>query len=167
LSHRGWNVVLYIPATHKSITLGAGASPLFIDTTHVAWIAPTGLAVIDLSTGNTTILVKNLTIKVLSTVLVSPDHTIVAWYDPSSKNLMEYKVTASTATALPATPVPAGSLTGMKPIHSLSLGNDSVYMLRLSPTGTEILKATFGQQATKVGSLPSSLGIGRLVIGSQ
>lgn len=159
ISRTAWNVVLYLPATHSTIMLGAGVSPFFVDQSHIAWIAPAGLALADLMTGTSAVLVPDTTGHVSSQMLVSPDHTIVAWYAPGAGMLLPYKVSASGATALTKTTLPS-------PSRSVTLGNDSFYILRTAGTETEILKQAFGQQAVHAGDIPSSLDIRRLVLGT-
>jgi hypothetical protein len=130
IDSKRWEIIVYKASTNTIINLGVGVSPFFVDQTHVAWIAPAGLAIADLSSKNITVLVKNLNIHPLSVSLVSPDHSSIAWYDAHLKVLTAYKITATTATLLPLTTLANGSSTASS-LHSLSLGNDGVYLIRL------------------------------------
>ncbi|MDB5266139.1 MAG: hypothetical protein JWM39_852 [Parcubacteria group bacterium] len=159
IDRKGWNVLVYVPASHTTINLGTGVSPFFIDTTHVAWLAPAGLAVADLSTGQSKILVPDTTGRASAATLVSPDHSVFAWYQGATKTMMPYKVTATAAMALPKTLIPDS-------LRWVALGNDSFYELQPVASETEILKQPFGASATVVGRLPLSAAITRLWLGS-
>jgi hypothetical protein len=159
ISRTGWNVIVFTPSTGPSIHLGAGVSPFFIDQTHVAWLAPAGLAVIDLSTQQTKILVPDVAGRGSEAMLVSPDHSVFAWYEGKSKTLMPYKVTPTTATALPKTLVPDS-------LRWVALGNDSLYELDRTESNTQILKQAFGAKALLIGHFTASTNITRLWLGS-
>ncbi|MDB5195391.1 MAG: hypothetical protein JWO84_575 [Parcubacteria group bacterium] len=159
LIRKNWSIVMYVPSTHTTIRLGTGASPFFIDQTHVAWLAPVGLAVIDLTTKKSTVLVPDMNGRISSETLVSPDHSIVAWYaGVDAKTLVPYKVTATSAYALATTTLTTS--------HSIILGNDSFYEIGASSGATQILKQPFGASASVVGSIPLALKISRILFGS-
>lgn len=161
LDRTRWNAVVYMPATHKTIVLGKGVSPFFLDATHVAWLAPAGLAVSDLTNGTSKVLVSDLTGRVPFAPLVSPDHTIVAWYASGGfKTLQVYKVTATAAQALPKTTLPFN-------VSSVALGNDTFYELRTSGAPTDILEQPFGGSAAVAGHILASLKVSRLLLTSQ
>lgn len=160
LDRKRWEVVVYEPATRTTSTLGQGVSPVFVDDTHVVWLAPAGLAIADLVSGETRVLVPDAEGRVPATALVSPDHSLIAWYAPASKNLVLYKISASGAEALPALDVPT-------PVRSISLGNDVLYIVRSVGLGTEILKQSIESgEVTNLMRLPTSMRIQRLLFGS-
>ncbi len=158
LDRKSWNVFLYIPSTHTALKLGAGVSPFFLDNTHVVWMAPAGLAIVDLASGTSKILVPDITGRASAAALVSPNHTIFAWYESGSKTLVPYKVSTTNAVALPKTIVPS--------VRWVTLGNDSFYELAASARDTQILKQAFGAGSVVVGHVPPAPTIQRLLLGS-
>jgi hypothetical protein len=155
-----WHVIVYEPSTKTFTTLGKGVTPFFVDETHIAWIAPTGLAMADLVSGETSLLVADIDGRVPALSLVSPDRSLVAWYAAASKDLVLYRVTASGAEPLPSVVLPT-------PLRSIALGNDAVYLVRSILTGTEILKQPLqGGEAESVVRVPASMRISRLLFGN-
>ncbi|KND49777.1 MAG: hypothetical protein AB203_01670 [Parcubacteria bacterium C7867-008] len=159
LDRKRWEIIMYEPASRSTINLGKGVSPFFIDQTHVAWIAPAGLAVMDLTTGVTKVLVPDVGGRVIATALVSPDHSVIAWYGKGSKTLLAYKVNTDSAEPLPPTAI-SGSM------RSLALGNDGFFIISIAHGYAELFKQPFGQESASVGRLPGNLGIGRVLLGS-
>ena len=160
LDRKRWEVVVYEPSTRTTSTLGTGVLPVFIDDTHVVWLAPAGIAVADLVNGQTQVLLSDTTGRAASVSLVSPDRTLVAWYAPKDQQLTLYRMSAGEAVALPPVSVPS-------PVRSLALTNDAVYIIRSVGFGTEILKQPIaGGEAVSVVRLPSSMRIQRLLFGS-
>ncbi len=154
-----WNATVFTPSTNTAITLGTGVSPFFVDQTHVIWLAPAGLAVIDLATLQTKILVPELKGRASAATLLSPDHTIFAWYEGTTKTLVPYKVTAATATPLAKTEVPES-------LRWVTLGNDALYELDRTESNTQILTQPFGAKALLIGHVSNTLNMSRLWIGS-
>lgn len=159
LDRKSWRIKVYEPETRTTIDLGTGGSVVFLDNTHVAWLAPAGLAVSDLSTNAVKVLVEDLEGRVPSTKLFSPDRSIIGWYTAGSNALTLYRVTADSAEALPPVTVPT-------PHRSLVLGNDAVYVITMGGTGTKIIKQPFAGSAETIAELPVTLGINRLLLGS-
>lgn len=160
LDRKRWEVVVYEPATRTTSTLGQGVSPVFVDDTHVVWLAPAGLAIADLVTGETRVLVSDTEGRVPAAALVSPDHSLIAWYASASKSLVLYRISASGAEALPVVDLPS-------PVRSVALGNDALYIVRSIGLGTEILKQPLaGGELTNLVRLPVSMRVQRLLFGN-
>ncbi|KND48241.1 MAG: hypothetical protein AB199_04405 [Parcubacteria bacterium C7867-004] len=159
VDRRSWEVIVYEPATKSTITLGTGASPFFVDDTHIALMTLEGLAIRDLESEEMRIVIQDERGRVSAVTLVSPDHSVFAWYAAGSKTLRTYKVTAGGATLFSETEVPGK-------IRSLSLGDDALYLLQGNGWGVDVLKQPFGEKAERIGSLPSQMGVSRILLGS-
>jgi len=142
---------LYYPASKKTVQLGTGAGPLFIDREHVLRFAPGGIIATDLTTGNETILLDKTTSALGSPVLQSPDRSLVSVTDRVLGKTYVYRVTATTletVAELDATFVPS------------VLSNEALYELRRESGKKTLWKHPFdGSKAHKVNTFPVSLKV--------
>lgn len=160
LERKNTNIVVYTPETRSSLTLGPGAAPVFTDATHLVWLAASGLARTDVTTGSTTILIPDTKSRIPALHLVSPDHTHIAWYTEGKSSFTVYRLTETGAERVSETTLP-------KPYFSVALGNDSFYVLRSRSGMAEVVKVAFGSaDVVPVAHLPLGLKITRMLIGS-
>ena len=142
---------LYYPAVKKTVLLGAGAAPLFIDATHVLRFAPGGIIATDLMTGNETVLLEKPTLALGSPVLQSPDRSLISVTDRVLAKTYVYRVTPTTLETVAefdATFIPS------------VLSNEALYELRTELGVATLWKYAFnGSAARKVNTLPKALRI--------
>lgn len=136
-----------------------GASPLFLDDSHIAYFSPAGMSVLDIKSMQTSSILTRQFRDVPLNVLQSPDRTLIGYRDTQAKTVTIYKVNPTGAEEVATLPIP-------KSITSFSLGNDGLYMLHLSKNfGTVITKQNFtGGAAHTVTILPKSMQVDRLLI---
>lgn len=88
--------LLYFPATERTLALGAGVAPKFIDQTHIVRIAPGGIIVTDLTTGYETVLLTRSISALGAPILQSPDRSLIAVTDRVLAKTSVYRVTPTT-----------------------------------------------------------------------
>lgn len=138
----------------------SGMAPLFLDGTHIVYLSPAGIFVWNPASGTVTELLHRTFRNIAVSMLQSPDHSLIAYRDLSAKNVTIYRVTATSAEAV-------ATIAAEKSVSSYALGNDALYALHTTPNGTEIWKQGFAdKEPHRIGFLPQSLQITRLLIGS-
>ncbi len=149
-----WEVMLFYPATGKTVTVSPGFAPFFVDDSHIARFTNAGIYVIDMVTSTQTELLKQEFKQVLPSFSQSPDHTLIAWSDPVTKSTLIYR-TGDTLTRVMA-------FDGFVPLFAL--GNDTLYRLQLTDLGTRVYAYSFGStdSARMIHTLPVSLQISGL-----
>ncbi len=142
---------LYYPASKKTVLLGTGAGPLFVDNKHILRFAPGGIIATDLSTGSETVLLEKSTSALGSPVLQSPDRSLISITDRILGKTYVYRVTATsleTVAELDATFVPS------------VLSNEALYELRSDSGKKTLWKHPFdGSSARKVTTFPDLLKV--------
>lgn len=135
-----------------------GSAPVYLDDTHISYLSPFGVFVLDTETGKSIELLDHSFTRIPLTVLVSPDHTLLGVRDLKTKTMTIYRVTATEARQVAQIPLP-------KAAAAYALGNDSLYSVTISSWGTTILKRSLtGKIAYPVLFLPRSLQVNRLLI---
>ncbi len=130
-----FEVILFLPASGTSITVSPGFAPFFIDDSHLGRFTNAGIYSIDLANSTQTELLRQPFAQALQSFSQSPDRTLIAWSDPITKATYAFRVGESLERIL--------SVPEYMPL--LSLGNDALYRLRLTRTGTAVLRYPWGE----------------------
>ena len=156
---RAWSVTVLSLASGALLEVGAGAAPLFIDSTNLLHFAPGGVFITDVRAQKKNFVLPGVFINATVSTLQSPDRTLVGWKDSFSNTVTIYRVSVNGLEKVAdMTNTGAGSHT---------LGNDALYRTYRSIYGGGIMKQGFGEtEAYKVGFLPSLYPITRLSLGS-
>ncbi|MEK7549410.1 MAG: hypothetical protein AAB519_00280 [Patescibacteria group bacterium] len=155
-----WKVVVYEPLTRTSFVLGNGVAPFFVDDTHVAWMAPAGLAIADLTTGTSKVLVPDIQGRTPTSSLVSPDHSIIGWYSDDAQAIELYRVSVDTAEPVSVIPL-------SPKVISVTLSNDALYSISLQSSQSVVMKQSFTDASPHtIMKLPLGLYVKRLLLGS-
>ena len=141
------------------VRIGTGLRPFFIDDTHLARITPVGVIVTDLQTGEERLTLAQTFPRVPFLPLVSPDRTLVGIANPSSTNVKIYRTLSDSAEEVAVLPAPDHAA-------SYALGDDGLYSVRLSPSGSELwLQPTAaGLKESRVLTFPGWLRITRVLL---
>jgi hypothetical protein len=133
-----------------------GSAPVFVDETHVSFVSPFGLSVMDIRTGSTTSLMERTVNVVPLRSLVSPDHAVQGIFDLKENTLTLYRISATAAE-------PISTLLTTLPVSTYAFGNDALYHVRTTTWGTMISKrALTGTAFRTILWLPTDLHIDRL-----
>jgi hypothetical protein len=154
-------VLLHLDGNGSPLVLGSGIAPLYTDATHILRVAPVGLVSVNMTNGAVSITAPHPIPVTIAAVLVSPDRTHMAWFDPESHSFMVYSVGAGTTDKV-------AEIKDINPKTSYALGNDALYIMRVKGGVTQILKQGFSSagSVTQTGSVPGNLHVTRMLIGS-
>ncbi len=157
---KSWRVVVYEPETRSSFVLGLGGAPVFLDDTHIVWMAPAGLAIADLQTAKTTLLLPETEAHIPLSTLRSPDGKTIGWYAKGGQQVTLYRLGDDTVSPLQTIALPKG-------IVSATLGDGALYSIRIRPWMTSVLTQPIaGGEPETVMTIPNPLRIQRLLIGN-
>lgn len=141
------------------VRLGTGLRPFFIDDTHVARVAPVGVIVTDLVTGEERKTVARTFQRIPFMPLVSPDRTLLGIANPSSTSIQLYRTLTDSSEEVTTLPTPDHAA-------SYTLGNDGLYTIRLTPSGSELWLQSLAAHAeeSRVLTFPGWLRITRVLL---
>ena len=148
--------VLYYPAADRTVVIGTGASPLFLDDTHLIRFTPGGIIMTDLTTGNETVLLQKSLSSLYGPVLQSPDRTLVTMADVEADTLHVLRVSPSGAETVTTFDI------GVMPA---ALTEEGLYELRTTKKGTSLWRhALEGSSERKVATFPDTFEVSAIVV---
>ncbi len=157
-STKSWDISFFDTETSAARMVAEGQAPFFIDDERVGIIGADGISSLAFadSTASTTELVPLDSSELIQDVALSPDRTLVGWYDPTAKEIRVYRITDTVMT-----PVVSVRST----VRSLALSNDRLYLLAPLPDGSkDVWSYTLDDGAgTRIHHLPASLNIYRMI----
>lgn len=151
-----WEVMLYLMETNRTVRVSQGFAPFFIDNTHLARFTLSGIYGFDMVTGQQSELLKKDFWQFIPAFDQSPDRTLIAWSDPATKTTAVYRLGARAEQVL--------SIPEVMPL--ITLGNDALFRVRLTPEGTVISAYPLNGngQSRMLYTFPKSLSINALVL---
>jgi len=156
LELRNLRSVLYYPASGKTVTIGAGAAPLFLDDTHIIRFSPGGIIMTDLTTGNETVLLQQSLASLNGPVLQSSDRTLVTMTDRVAGKTYVLRVSPSSAETVAEFDVA---------IVPAALTESALYELRNTTSGVDLWRhALDGSSEKKVTSFPDTFRVSAIAV---
>ncbi len=157
---RSWSISVFTPASGARVEVGFGSSPLFVDSTHLLHFAPGGVFITDVKAGTQKFVLPGIYNIAQVGVLQSPDRTLVAWKDTTTKTITVYRVGTDALEKLASLAYKGGG-------GSYTLGNDAFFYVKNAPSARGIWKQGFeDKDAHKVGNTSSSYMTSRLLLGA-
>jgi hypothetical protein len=156
LELRSLRSVLYYPASGKTVTIGAGAAPLFLDDSRIIRFSPGGIIMTDLTTGNETVLLQQSLASLNGPVLQSSDRTLVTMTDRVAGKTYVLRVSPSSAETVAEFDVA---------IVPAALTESALYELRNTTSGVDLWRHTLdGSSEKKVTSFPDTFRVSAIAV---
>lgn len=154
-----WGVWTIDIESGTKVRIGTGVRPFFIDETHVARVAPVGVIVTDIVTGEERKVVGQTFPQTPFMPVVSPDRTLLGIANPSSTSVRIYRMRPDSSEEVATLPTPDSAA-------SYALGDDGLYTVRLTPSGSELWlqPATDGSTESRVLTFPGWLRVTRVLL---
>lgn len=147
-----WQISVMNVLTGSQRRLGEGFAGLFVDELTFARLAPSGIVVSNVETGEEDMVLEYSFPDPSIPVSVSPNGSLIAWPVPSEESIVIYTVTHNAATLV-------SRYSG--PHDSFTLANDRLYVVRVGENATQIFEYPLAPDAREklLHTLPSSLGV--------
>jgi hypothetical protein len=138
-----WRVIVLDTKTGAQAVIGQGVAPLFMSNTALLRFASDGIRKYDFTA---TIDRKISTDEIASSadaVHISPDHTLIAWYDMTKHSLTVKRLSADGLTEVKTLSTVAG-------VSGFALGNSGIYWVTPAPKGSTVWKIALDAKVPKL-----------------